>query len=79
VEHSSAKDRDDITQIQCHSCEGENGVGGDGAGEVEKTRQDTNEGGNQIARKGVRVFFEFLPKKPPSGRPISENVRINFV
>jgi len=34
---------------------------------------------NQIARKGVRVFFEFLPKKPPSGRPISENVRIDFV
>jgi len=34
---------------------------------------------NQIARKGVRVFFEFLPKKPPSRRPISENVRIDFV
>lgn len=33
---------------------------------------------NQIARKGVRVFFEFLPKKPPSGRPGSGKVRMNF-
>ena len=34
---------------------------------------------NQMACKGVRVFFEFLPKKPPSGRPRSENVRIKFL
>jgi len=79
VEHSSAKDRDDITQIQCHSCEGENGVGGMGLARSRRPGRTLTKVVNQIARKGVRVFFEFLPKKPPSGRPISENVRINFV
>ena len=63
VEHSSAKDGDNITQIQCHSGEGENGVGSDGAGEVEKTRKDTDEGGKPNGTQRCECFFRVLAKE----------------
>jgi len=63
VEHSSAEYWDDIAQIQCHSGEGENGVGGDGAGEVEKTRQDADEGGKPNGTQRCEGSFRVLAKE----------------
>ena len=63
MEHPSTKDGDDIAQIQCHSGEGENGVGSDGAGEVEKTRQDTDEGGKPNGTQRCEGFFRVFAKE----------------
>jgi len=68
VEDSSAENGDDIAQIQGDSGEGENGVGSDGAGEVKKTRQDTDKGGKPNCAQGSESLLRVLAKVTAVGK-----------
>lgn len=62
VEPPTQEDGDDITQIESHGSEREDGTGGDGTSKVEQSGEDADYGGEpDSAERGVsflRVFSE---------------------